>query len=103
MEREAKPVNIFSLQATRIELPYADFVVHCSKGTYVRTLCADIGEFLGCGACLYSLNRIRSGEFSLDDAYDIETMKTWEQPDLDNAVTDFLHKKLARMTNFSSF
>ena len=103
VEREAKPVTIFSIRVTDIKLPYADFVVHCSKGTYVRTLCADIGEVLGCGACLYSLNRIRSGEFSLDDAYDIETMKTWEQPDLDNAVTDFLHRKLAKMTTFSSF
>ena len=87
---------------TNISLPYADFTVSCSKGTYVRTLCADIGAKLGCGACLYSLNRIRSGEFDLADAYDVETMKTWEQPELEAAVAGFLHKKLARM-NLSAF
>ena len=48
------------------------------------------------------LNRIRSGEFDLADAYDIETMRTWEQPELENAVNDFLHKKLQRM-NLSAF
>ena len=83
-------------------MPYADFVVSCSKGTYVRTLCADIGEKLGCGACLHSLNRLRSGEFDLADAYEVETMRTWEQAELDAAITDFLHRKLARM-NLSAF
>ena len=76
--------------------------VDCSKGTHIRSLCADIGAKLGCGACLHSLNRIRSGEFDLADAYDIETMRTWEQPELENAVNDFLHKKLQRM-NLSAF
>ncbi len=102
VKRDPVPVTIHSIDVTRVELPYADFIVSCSKGTYVRTLCADIGEKLGCGACLHSLNRLRSGEFDLADAYDVETMKTWEQPDLDAAVTDFLHRKLARM-NLSAF
>ncbi len=102
VQRDPVPVTIHSIEITNIELPYADFVVNCSKGTYIRTLCADIGEKLGCGACLHSLNRIQSGEFDLADAHDVEDMKTWEQPELDNAITDFLHKKLARM-NLSAF
>ena len=71
-------------------------------GDAVASLGADLGAKRGCGACLHSLNRIRSGEFDLADAYDIETMRTWEQPELENAVNDFLHKKLQRM-NLSAF
>jgi len=103
VEREPVPVTIHSIQLTNFEPPYADFVVRCSKGTYVRTLCADVGEYLGCGACLYGLNRTQSGEFRIEDAYDVETMKTWEQPELERAVDDFLFQKLSKMQKFTSF
>ena len=103
IEREPKPITIYSIDISRVALPYADFTVSCSKGTYIRTLCADVGARLGCGAALYRLNRLRSGEFSLDDAVDIETIKQWTQDDLDNWVTGFLHNRLARMTHFSNF
>ncbi|MBQ9338421.1 MAG: tRNA pseudouridine(55) synthase TruB [Lentisphaeria bacterium] len=103
IEREPKPITIYSIDISRVALPYADFTVSCSKGTYIRTLCADVGAKLGCGAALYRLNRLRSGEFSLDDAVDIETVKQWTQDDLDNWVTGFLHNRLARMTHFSTF
>lgn len=101
VEREPKQISIYSIDVTRVALPYADFTVECSKGTYVRTLCADVGARLGCGAALYRLNRLRSGEFSLDDAVDIETVKQWTQDDLDNWVTGFLHNRLARMSCFT--
>lgn len=45
--------------------------ISCSKGTYVRTLCSDIGEALGCGACMSSLRRTRAGVFSIDDAHSL--------------------------------
>ena len=101
VEREPKQISIYSIDVTRVALPYADFTVECSKGTYVRTLCAVVGARLGCGAALYRLNRLRSGEFSLDDAVDIETVKQWTQDDLDNWVTGFLHNRLARMSCFT--
>jgi tRNA pseudouridine55 synthase len=101
VEREPKQISIYSIDVTRVALPYADFTVECSKGTYVRTLCADVGARLGCGAALYRLNRLRSGEFSLDDAVDIETVKQWTQDDLDNWVTGFLHNRLTRMSCFT--
>ena len=101
VEREPKQISIYSIDVTRVALPYADFTVECSKGTYVRTLCADVGARLGCGAALYRLNRLRSGEFSLDDAVDIETIRQWTQDDLDNWVTGFLHNRLARMSCFT--
>ena len=103
IERAPKPISIYSIKISRVALPYADFTVDCSKGTYIRTLCADVGAKLGCGAVLYSLNRLRSGEFNLADAVDIETIRQWTQDDLDRWVTGFLHNRLARMTQFSSF
>ena len=103
IEREPKPISIYSIDVSRVALPYADFTVECSKGTYIRTLCADVGAKLGCGAALYRLNRLRSGEFSLDDAVDVETIRQWTQDDLDQWVSGFLHNRLARMTQFSSF
>ena len=103
VEREPKQISIYSIDISRVALPYADFTVECSKGTYIRTLCADVGAKLGCGAALYRLNRLRSGEFSLNDAVDIETIRQWTQDDLDRQVTDFLHNRLARMANFTDF
>ena len=70
--------------------------VGCSTGGFTDVL-------LGCGAALYRLNRLRSGEFSLDDAVDVETIRQWTQDDLDNWITGFLHNRLARMTHFSNF
>ena len=103
VEREPKDITIHSIDLTRVELPYADFVVNCSKGTYIRTLCADVGTKLGCGAALYRLNRIRSGAFDLSEAVDLDTVREWSQDDLDNYVSSFLHLRLAKMTQFSSF
>ncbi|MBO5724795.1 MAG: hypothetical protein J6S58_08210, partial [Lentisphaeria bacterium] len=101
--REPKDITIHSIELTRVELPYADFVVDCSKGTYIRTLCADVGAKLGCGAALYKLNRIRSGAFNLAEAVDLETVRQWSQEDLDNYVNSFLHLRLAKMAQFSTF
>lgn len=103
VEREPKQITIHSIRVSRVELPYADFTVDCSKGTYIRTLCADVGAALGCGASLFRLNRIRSGEFDLADAVDIETVRQWTQDDLDAWITGFLHGRLAKMNQFSKF
>ena len=95
VEREPRPVTIYSLTAERVELPYCDFTVHCSKGTYVRTLAADAGRKLGCGAVLYSLRRLQSGPFRLEEAVTVETLKTWEQEDLKRHLEDFFVHKAA--------
>ncbi len=103
IDREPKNITIHSIEPGVIELPHADFTVNCSKGTYIRTLCADIGEYLGCGACLSRLNRVRSGDFDLQDAYTIDEIRTWEQQELSDAVNDFLFRKLSNMTRFNTF
>jgi len=63
VEREPKEVFISSLDVLRIELPFVEFTVECSKGTYVRSICHDAGVFLGCGAHLTELRRVKCGAF----------------------------------------
>ncbi len=68
VERKARPVKILSIDILDISLPRVTMRVHCSKGTYIRTLCQDIGEKLGCGGCMESLLRTKVSEFLLVDA-----------------------------------
>ncbi len=68
VKREPRFVHVYDFHLTKVELPAADFVLKCTKGTYVRTICADLGEELGCGAHLESLNRTQSGDLKLEDA-----------------------------------
>jgi len=72
MEPPARDVEIREILLQGIEMPFVRFTVTCSKGTYVRTLCADMGDRLGCGAALERLRRTRSGSFRLQDAVRIE-------------------------------
>ena len=87
--REPRKIIINSISVTGIDLPKADFVVDCSKGTYVRTLCHDIGQNLGCGAVLFNLRRIRSGDFSIDHAHYVADIKTWDQAELAQAFAGY--------------
>ncbi len=68
VERKARPVRILSIEIEKIELPRVTMKVECSKGTYIRTLCQDIGEKLGCGACMESLLRTKVSKFFVEDA-----------------------------------
>lgn len=90
IEREPRPITVHALEIETIDLPFVGFTVRCSKGTYVRTLCADIGDALGCGAHLHNLRRTQSGEYRVDNAVTVDEMKTWEREDL-----------LARMTSMA--
>lgn len=75
VEREARAIKIFSLNVEKSDR--ADeyiLTVSCSKGTYIRTLCADIGEKLGCGGCMSSLERLGSGNFSIEEAVTLEQL-----------------------------
>jgi tRNA pseudouridine55 synthase len=67
-----RSIEIYDIGIENIALPYVTFSVSCSKGTYVRSLCSDVGEILGCGACLASLRRTRSGNFSEIAAVSLE-------------------------------
>ncbi|MCM1540622.1 MAG: tRNA pseudouridine(55) synthase TruB [Blautia sp.] len=68
VERRARPVAIHELEILECRIPVIKMRVVCSKGTYIRTLCADIGEKLGCGGTMRSLRRTRVGMFGLEQA-----------------------------------
>lgn len=81
VERPARPVTICSLELEETEGP-GDFLlqVRCSKGTYVRTLCHDIGQALGCGGCMSSLRRTMAAGFTLKDARTLEEVQSTPDP-----------------------
>lgn len=85
-EVEIKPrkINIKHISVNNIDLENKEisFTVECSKGTYIRSLCADIGEKLGCGACMSGLVRTKTGVFTLDDTVDIEAVKKMSREEL---------------------
>lgn len=68
IEREARDIKIYGIDIKEINIPYVTFTVHCSKGTYIRSLCRDIGEKLGCGGCMDHLKRIKVSFFEEKDS-----------------------------------
>ncbi|MCH2175302.1 MAG: tRNA pseudouridine(55) synthase TruB [Lentisphaeria bacterium] len=78
VERPPRNIEIHELKISRIEPPEVDFCVHCSKGVYVRTLCHDIGEKLGCHGHMSNLRRTKSGAFSIENSSNIEAIKEWD-------------------------
>ncbi|MBO5283108.1 MAG: tRNA pseudouridine(55) synthase TruB [Lachnospiraceae bacterium] len=68
VERQAREVQIAEIEILQLRLPEVQLRVVCSKGTYIRTLCADIGAKLGCGGAMKSLERTRVGRFALEEA-----------------------------------
>ena len=78
VEREPRPITIHELRIEKVELPTFDVFVHCSKGTYIRTLAYDMGKALNGGAHLVGLRRLCSGQFNIEDAFTIDQIKTWE-------------------------
>ena len=77
VERKPRPVTIHSIGIISIDMPRVRMRISCSKGTYIRTLCHDMGQALGCGACMESLLRTRSGQFSLEDAVKLSVVQGW--------------------------
>ena len=68
VERKPRFVHVYRYELIGWDSPLATFSVDCTKGTYVRTLAHDVGQALGCGACLDSLRRTKSGSFNVSDA-----------------------------------
>ena len=100
IEREARPVTVYSLDVTRLTEKTYRLDVVCSKGTYIRTLCADIGSKLGCGGVMSSLIRTKTGAFSLENAYTLEALEAMT-PEERSAVllpTETLFEHLPKVT-----
>ncbi len=76
MTLEPRPVSIRRFDMTNCELPEVDFVVDCSKGTYVRSMAHDLGQKLGCGGYLSALRRTRVGDYKIEDAWKLDKLIT---------------------------
>ena len=75
VERKPREITVFSIQIKEIALPRVRMEIHCSKGTYIRTLCHDMGQALGCGGCMESLIRTKAAGFELKDAVKLEEIE----------------------------
>ena len=75
VERKARPVCFYQIEVLDIQLPVVQIRVTCSKGTYIRTLCHDIGQKLGCGGCMEQLLRTRVGRFSLEESHTLSEVE----------------------------
>lgn len=75
VEREARPVTFYDITLREIRGCEVEFDVTCSKGTYIRTLCADMGEKLGCGGCMKALTRTKVDRFELGEAWKLSELE----------------------------
>ena len=90
VERPAREVTIHELVITKVELPLVTMRVRCSKGTYIRTLCQDIGEKLGTGGAMESLLRIRVGSFTLDQSIRLDEAEEIMKSDEPDRIRDYI-------------
>ena len=79
VERQARPITVYSIGCERQAHDRYLLDVVCSKGTYIRTLCADVGARLGCGGAMASLRRAGSGAFTLEDAVTLDALEAMEE------------------------
>lgn len=80
IERQPREIEIFELTCLDFTGNTARLRVRCSKGTYIRTLCKDIGAALGCGGCMESLRRVTAGEYTIAEAVPLQTLLETEDP-----------------------
>ena len=81
VERQPREIEIFELTMLEFNGDTARLRVKCSKGTYIRTLCKDIGEALGCGGCMAELRRVQAGDYTIEEAVPLQTLLDAENPE----------------------
>ena len=86
VERESRLIHVYEFVMERFENPRAQFILRCTKGTYVRTLCAEIGDALGCGAHMTKLTRTRVGEFTLERAIPLEALMKMSRAEMEEKL-----------------
>ena len=96
VERQPREIEIFELTMLEFNGDTARLRVKCSKGTYIRTLCKDIGEALGCGGCMAELRRVQAGEYTIEEAVPLQTLLDAENPE------EFLRPVDSMFRNFPS-
>ena len=75
IERQPRPITVYEFEIVAVDLPYVSMRITCSKGTYIRTICHDIGEKAGCGACMAKLTRTKVSCFDIKDSITLEKVE----------------------------
>jgi tRNA pseudouridine55 synthase len=86
VEREPRFIRVTSFDATRFASPEIDFVLRCSKGTYVRTIAHDLGQKLGCGAHLSALRRTATGQFTISQCVTLDQIQAMSLPEIEKRL-----------------
>ena len=81
VERKPRTITIHALDCLEFDGTFARLRVNCSKGTYIRTLCKDIGQALGCGGCMESLRRVAAGAYTIEEAIPLQTLVDAADPE----------------------
>ena len=98
VERPARPITIHALDVLSREENRVRLRVHCSKGTYIRTLCHDIGAALGCGGCMAALRRTQAGDYDIRQAVPLQTLLESQEPETYLLPVDSLFAGLPGLT-----
>lgn len=98
VERQPREIEIFELECLEFLGETARLRVHCSKGTYIRTLCKDIGEALGCGGCMAALRRVTAGEYTIEEAVPLQTLLDTDAPEAYLRTVDTVFRNHSAVT-----
>ncbi len=98
VERKPRPITIFQLECLEFSGDRARLLVRCSKGTYIRTLCKDLGEALGCGGCMEALRRTTAGEYTIAEAVPLQTLLDAQDPEPFLRPVDTMFRGYPRIT-----
>ena len=100
VERKSCPIHISQIEIIRVDLPRVEIRVYCSAGTYIRTLCHDIGEKAGCGGAMESLLREQAGPYRLQDALKLDEITSLNLTGLLQGETHLLKQLLGQFSGF---
>ena len=98
VERQPRSITIHELTLLGMEADGIRLRVHCSKGTYIRTLCKDIGEALGCGGCMAALRRVEAGEYTAAEAVPLQQLLETENPEQYLRPVDSMFRNYPQVT-----
>ena len=98
VERQPREIEIFELTCLEFNGDTARLRVRCSKGTYIRTLCKDIGEALGCGGCMKELRRVQAGEYTISEAVPLQELLETEDPEKYLRTVDTMFRNYPQVT-----
>ncbi|MBQ8910090.1 MAG: tRNA pseudouridine(55) synthase TruB [Oscillospiraceae bacterium] len=97
VERKSRKITVFRLECLSFDGQEAKLLVHCSKGTYIRTLCKDIGQALGCGGCMAALRRVQAGEYTIEQAVSLQELTETKMPEKYLAPVDSLFSQFEKV------